>query len=113
VRSLVILEACALGRAEDADCAGIAVRQGIAIASIEAKAGAKAVTESDHRVRAYLRAFAPPALKYADRPWLWPLFLLLLAMVPGTMRELVEQRGEAHRGVRRLTDVNVGLNRSE
>jgi hypothetical protein len=34
-------EACARGRAEDADCAGIAVRQGIAIAGIDAKARRK------------------------------------------------------------------------
>ena len=46
------------------------------------------MTERDLRICTYLRAIAALALECADRPWLWPTFLRVLAMVPGTMREL-------------------------
>jgi hypothetical protein len=55
---------------------------------------------ADLRSCTYLRAIAALALECADKPWLWPLFLRVLAMVPGTMRGLAESRAnEADRGV--------------
>jgi hypothetical protein len=51
------------------------------------------VIDRDHRIRAYLRAIAALALECADRPVLWPPFLRVLAMIPGTIGELMLRDG--------------------
>jgi hypothetical protein len=38
------------------------------------------------RIRDYLRALAALAYEVSDKPWLLPVFLQLLALVPGTLR---------------------------
>jgi hypothetical protein len=43
---------------------------------------------TDCRIRVYLRALAALCVEVADKPWLLPLFIALVALVPQTVAEL-------------------------
>jgi hypothetical protein len=42
----------------------------------------------DHHVRVYLQALAALSSEVADRPWLLPWFVRIIALVPTTIMEL-------------------------
>jgi hypothetical protein len=46
------------------------------------------VSEHNYRNAIYLRALGSLCLEVSDKPWLWPLFLRIIVMVPETIRQL-------------------------
>jgi hypothetical protein len=50
------------------------------------------MNQPDHRVRVCLQNLAALCCEVADRPWLLPTFLRIVALVPSTIVELTEAR---------------------